>query len=170
MKLVSGCWLDSIVHTNLTEQAPIDTTISIITYNELMANQGGATYQWVECNDGPIAGARSQSFTASEDGIYAVYFTVGNCTEYSSCYTISGVGLDENDLLDYEIFPDPANGYINISIASANFNDYSVSIKKSLGQYVFYPQKVKSEHFTIDINTLSSGNYFVEFRSKEESV
>src|SRR5690606_1382106 len=40
----------------------------------LTSNANGATYQWIDCNNGfaPIFGETNQSFTASANGNYAV--------------------------------------------------------------------------------------------------
>lgn len=46
--------------------------------NVLTASEAGATaYQWIDCNNNntPIAGATSQSFTATASGNYAVIIT-----------------------------------------------------------------------------------------------
>ena len=59
----------------------------------ITANQNGATYQWIDCNNGntPIAGQTNQSFTATVSGNYSVIVTQNNCSDTSSCYSISNV-------------------------------------------------------------------------------
>ena len=64
----------------------IDTSISA-TSSTLTANLSGATYQWIDCNNGnsPIPGVTGQSYTPSSDGTYAVIIDNGNCSDTSSC-------------------------------------------------------------------------------------
>lgn len=58
--------------------SPIDVTVGQVGPT-LSANNSGATYQWVDCDNGnaPITGATSQSFTPSNSGNYAVIITEG---------------------------------------------------------------------------------------------
>src|SRR5690606_3645392 len=55
------------------------------------ANQGGATYQWLDCNNGnlPIGGATGQTYVPVVTGNYAVQVTIGGCTETSGCELIT---------------------------------------------------------------------------------
>jgi len=69
--------IDALFNENLCN---IDTTLSL-NDNTLMANQSGATYQWLDCNNNfaEIAGATNQTFTATQNGSYAVEITLNNC-------------------------------------------------------------------------------------------
>ena len=75
MTNAAGC--DSTVTTTLL----VDTVDVSITQNvyELTANNNLGTYQWIDCDNGnqPIAGETNQTFTATENGNYAVIITEG---------------------------------------------------------------------------------------------
>jgi hypothetical protein len=111
-----GC--DSVVTLNLT----INTVDSLVTQNgiNLSANQTGASYQWVECPAmTPINGATSQSYTATANGDYAVIVSHNNCVDTSVCYTVSTVGIIENDFGNQLIFyPNPSDGDFTIDLGS----------------------------------------------------
>ena len=90
---VNGC--DSTVTTDLTVIS-VDASVSLAG-TTITATQAGATYQWVDCDNGnaPIAGATNQSYTAVVTGNYAVEVTYAGCTNTSSCSLVDFTGLDE---------------------------------------------------------------------------
>ncbi len=94
-----------------------DTTIS--------SNQDGATYQWIDCNNSYaiIPGETDQSYTAAENGSYAVIVAFDGCTDTSGCVNISE-GVTENSLTEtVSIFPNPVKDEINFLL---NINNSSV--------------------------------------------
>lgn len=94
--LVGAAGCDSIVNTNLTVAPSIDVTVSTSSIT-LTANQNGATYQWLDCDDNfsPLPGKTTKSFTATENGNYAVVVSMGNCSDTSACMPITTVSLNE---------------------------------------------------------------------------
>ncbi len=96
----TGC--DSTVTTIITEQAPIDVTVSSIVA-ELQVAQNGASYQWIDCDNSnqPINGEIAQFFSAIVNGNYAVEVTVNGCMETSNCFLVDFIGIEE--LIDSEV-------------------------------------------------------------------
>ncbi len=90
----NGC--DSTVYLDLTINAGPDLMV-IQSGANLTANQLGATYQWVDCdnNNTPISGATSQSFAPTVSGNYAVEVTLNGCTGTSDCANVDFTGIDE---------------------------------------------------------------------------
>lgn len=84
----------------------------------LTANQSGANYSWVDCNNGnqPIAGANGQSFTPTANGSYAVEIELNGCSAMSSCVQISSVGLEEDELDLLTTQPNPTSGLMMIAV------------------------------------------------------
>ncbi|TNE55914.1 MAG: T9SS type A sorting domain-containing protein, partial [Bacteroidetes bacterium] len=110
----NGC--DSIVTLNLTI-TNIDLTVNQ-TDSTLMAAQNGATYEWLDCQNGSvkIPGETGQSFVPQENGEYAVVITMDGCADTSACIMVTGiVGIDEI-LAEKEvrIYPNPNNGQFRI--------------------------------------------------------
>lgn len=128
----AGC--DSVITINLT----INNVNSAVIQSgyTLTADAAGATYQWIDCsNNQPVSGAMSQSFTAAMNGNFAVIITENGCTDTSSCYTISGLGVFENNPDAYTLFPNPTQG--EITIKSGNISGLiTVEILTPLGQAI----------------------------------
>lgn len=100
LDLMVGEYLSALNYFENTDAA-IDGTVTALGAT-ITANQASATYQWVDCNNGnaPIAGATSQSFTATTSGSYAVEVTLNGCSLLSACTdvcivdaTVTTVGL-----------------------------------------------------------------------------
>src|SRR5690606_31345386 len=76
-----GC--DSLVTLNLT----INTVNTTITNSSptLTANQAGANYRWLDCdnNYAVISGEVNQSYTATGNGNFAVEITLNSCVDTS---------------------------------------------------------------------------------------
>ena len=110
---VLGC--DSIVTLDLTITA-IDTTITLVG-TTIHANQNNATYQWLDCsNNNPIVGATNPSYTAVNNGQYAVVISQNGCTVTSSCIAVnvlSSISLLPNQI-EVTIFPNPTDHGVTV--------------------------------------------------------
>ncbi len=161
---VGGC--DSILTINLT----INTVNTAVTQSgaTLTASAAGATYQWINCTGNmPVSGATSQAYTATANGTYAVVVTQNNCSDTSTCYTVTGVGINEtSNNIRISVYPNPSNGTFNIEIpteVSAGKN-LSVEVFNILGESVFHAtQKLTS----IDISNQPNGSYFVTVKTDD---
>lgn len=107
-----GC--DSTVTLNLT----INNVNSTATQNgvSLSANSAGATYQWIDCDNGNsvIAGATSQTYVASQNGDYAVIVTANGCSDTSACMTVNSAGIEDAYVSTLSVYPNPSNGVFTI--------------------------------------------------------
>lgn len=160
----TGC--DSTITLNLTMITEIDNTVSV-TGGMLQANQTGATYQWLNCDNGnsPVTGVTSsRTFYPSSNGNYAVKITAGTCTETSACTLMSnaGLGLNETKPNPFTLFPNPATSNITIQFQN-EIQDDLVTIYSISGQKVLQ-EKIMAENNQFHVNTsnLQSGIYFVE--------
>jgi hypothetical protein len=155
----NGC--DSTITLNLTI-SNIQTTVAQVGQT-LTANQTGANYQWVNCNNNyaAIVGETSQSFTAVTSGNYAVIINNGTCVDTSLCNVISVVAIEENQLnTNFVLFPNPTSE--NISIQFTNEQAFvKVRLISILGQELNSQsfQNTKLIDYAID---QASGIYFIE--------
>jgi hypothetical protein len=166
---VAGC--DSVITINLTVQT-IDTVVTR-SGNTLTALQSGATYQWINCTTNqPINGASGQSYNATSPGWYAVMVTINGCSELSACKQIKKVSLpnppingtadlDEEQLNNVLIYPNPANDQITIEYE--NPNEWEVELIDVSGRKVLRSINEK----VIDISGINPGMYRVIVRSRE---
>ena len=129
----AGC--DSVVTLNLI----IDSVDTTVTPSGLLltANQSGASYQWLDCPAmTPISGAVGQSYTATANGDYAVIINHNGCTDTSECYTVSSVGIVENDFeTDVLIYPNPTDGNFSIDLGGV-YETINVTIRDAGGKLI----------------------------------
>ena len=84
-------------------QNPIDNDINQIG-NQLTAEQSGATFQWLDCDDNyaVINGETNQSYTATTTGNYAVQITQQDCfgvmIDTSTCVNVDCQSVIDNDV------------------------------------------------------------------------
>lgn len=141
----------------------IDTAITQNSVT-LTSAQFGATYQWIDCSTNqPISGATSQSYTATANGSYAVIVTMNTCSESSSCYAITDVGVSENSAPSFTLAPNPANDNITI-IAGTKIS--KIRITDVLGNVVLESQS-NTNTAQLGISQLTEGLYLVELLTEE---
>lgn len=109
----NGC--DSIVSLDLTIEPTIDNTVSV-SGGIITANQAGATYQWLDCDNGnqPIPGETNQAFMPTATGNYAVEISMGSCTGVSDCTYIVMTNTTELSENTFKVYPNPTYGVVNI--------------------------------------------------------
>jgi hypothetical protein len=133
---------------------------SNVSENELVLTvaQTGASYQWVDCNDGnsPISGATSQSYTVTQNGSYAVEIELNGCNEVSSCVTITTVGLEDIKTDAFHFYPNPASTLINVemeTVSGIRIFDVSGKLLKEMSG---------ASTYSIDVTDLTPGIYMIE--------
>ena len=131
---------------------------------ELMATGPKAIFQWLDCNNSyaPIDGAESRSFTASENGDYAVQITSKGCIDTSACYNVSTVAMEELSQNVISIYPNPASEQLTIQMD--NLTMESVQILGPTGQVVNTPYMYQN---TIDLGNLSKGMYLIQIQTEQ---
>ena len=150
----AGC--DSILTIDLTITYP---DIGIIASGSLLSSTatGGVSYQWMNCSDSSlVVGATEADFSPSDSGSYAVIVDDAGCVDTSSCASIVGVGLQEQEKLIC-VYPNPANNQINI-ILPDDVNG-PISIISVNGIVVM---NVANWQNGIDISGLANGTYVLQ--------
>ena len=162
MPNASGC--DSLITLDLTVTI-VDTSITQVDQLTLSANATGAVYQWLDCdNFAPIAGQTNKDFTAATNGNYAVQLTVNGCTDTSSCFAITSVGLGESaPLSKINVFPNPTQGLVNIT--SENSTGFSIKLYNALGQIILEQSDINTSEFQFIIED-KVGVYTLEIQSE----
>jgi hypothetical protein len=168
MSTVSPC--DSIVTTDLTVETAIDVTIDNTLMPTLTANQTGATYQWVDCDNGNaiIPTETNQSFTATVNGNYAVVVTVGSCSDTSACENITGVGINEVTSSVVSIYPNPTSGMFTISLANTK-RSVSYTVTTLEGRIVEQANNVTTNNIEVDLTNESKGVYLLRISENASS-
>lgn len=158
---IHGC--DSTVVLSLSV-ITVDNSVSVNSLT-IMANQAGASYQWVDCNNNntPIAGETGQSFTATQNGSYAVEVSWQGCTATSDCIDITTVNIgpvsSQQQLL---IYPNPAKNELNIESEFIK----RVTLYNLVGQLAFEKEILREKNVVIDISQLKEGLYIIQVETK----
>jgi hypothetical protein len=160
---VLGC--DSLVLTNLTiNSVDSKTTLSGAT---ISSSQTGAAYQWLDCDSASsiILSETNQSYTATQNGEYAVEVSQNGCMDTSFCVSITTLGITENSLADvFKIYPNPTKGDITI-VFEKNHSQLSARVLSITGQVIATKNVSNSNTISFDINA-AKGIYFVEITTE----
>lgn len=165
---VVGC--DSVITINLSVTI-LDTSIAYI-FPYLFSNATGVSYQWAYCDSVLIAGANSQSYTPTANGLYLVIVSQNGCTDTSSCYPILNTAIPEIAFnKGIVIFPNPSNGNIRILYLLPKNQKGIFEIFDVTGKKVFsfnLPQLSTMQSFSLPY--LSNGVYNCVITSAGERV
>lgn len=132
----------------------------------LSALQSGATYQWIDCNNGnaAVSGATAQNFSPTVTGDYALVISSANCSDTSGCLFVDmGTGLEENNFDDYgTIYPNPTPGEIKFHIIDKSIIENStVYVYNTLGKEIGSFQ-LNTAVIAFKFNEKTSGIYFMK--------
>jgi hypothetical protein len=126
----------------------------------LTANEPGNNYQWLNCNTNTVLfGETSQSFTAIENGSYAVEINDGICIDTSACFNITEVGISANHNPSLiRVYPNPISD--ELFVQQENRSEIIIIIQDASGRIVL---KKSSSDLLIAINTetYASGTYLL---------
>lgn len=139
----------------------VDTSVTPAGASLSANNSLASSYQWMDCNSNAIiSGETNQNFTATAGGNYAVIVTQGGCSDTSSCYSVSFVGINNSLTLKdnlIKVYPNPNNGEFAIS----SNNVYEYKIVNELGQAIRVFKQNSSNLFLHTISDLANGVYFL---------
>ncbi len=119
-----------------------------------------ASYQWINCDTNePVSGETNASFTATENGLFAVEVTQNGCSIRSSCFAIQNLNPDDVDTINtFKTYPNPTRSSINLTLSTVN----------KITLYNYYGRKVfETSETSFDISSLTSGIYFMEVETNE---
>jgi len=151
---------------NGCESQRLEVTVTVTVLNNtvtengltLTANQTGAAYTWVDCNNGnqPIPGATAQSYTATANGSYAVIVEQNGCSVTSNCVAITTVGLDDLKAGLFRVYPNPTSTVIHIELEKAT----GIRLMDVTGKLIL--EENGATVYTIDVTHLTTGLYIIE--------
>lgn len=155
-----GC--DSLVELSLAID-PVNTGISRIDSVFTATDPQAAAYQWINCNGfTPIAGANSRTFTANQNGSYAVIVTNNRgCSDTSNCLTVMHIGVEENSLLnDLSVYPNPSRELV---FNYSNEKIITLTIRDLIGKTHYKGSFTKGSH-TLNLEHMEAGLYLLYFQ------
>jgi uncharacterized delta-60 repeat protein len=155
-------------------ELPVNT-VSVLD-NILTADQAGAMYQWLDCNNGnaEIPGAIAQSYAPTANGSYAVAVTLSGCTETSACATISTIGINDNTFSEgINLYPNPATSVLYLSIENMVAEHVTTEMLDIRGRGVStsHPIHLEGTHvISYNVEALPAGVYIVRLHANGNST
>ena len=159
---VEGC--DSLVITNLTVAAPINTNIDV-SGGTITATATGVNYQWIDCDNGnqAISGANAQNYTPTESGNYAVILTNGNCSVTSICVLIDMVSIASAEAQNITIYPNPSSGLVTIDWTG---KVKLIEVTDARGRLIQRIEQFTGSNATVNLTPYRSGVYFITIENE----
>jgi hypothetical protein len=156
-----GCDSTALLFLELTQ---LDTLLATSGLT-LQSNDTAAQYQWLNCGNGfsALVGDTNRSFTATQNGSYAVQLTKNGCVDTSVCVVISGISVGEYPTPKISVYPNPSQGTIFI-----DFNGLTeraeINLRNSVGQLVPSSVKLTKKGATMQVNQ-KAGWYNLEIKT-----
>lgn len=136
----------------------------------------GNTYNWSFGDGGTSTIANPVHLYATNGTYYAKLITTNSCGTDSTIQTIviTNASINESSLLkNFNIYPNPTNHSVNITLTSVTSTDASILIYDLLGNTIY------SENITIntteynhkvDVSTFGKGIYFISLKSNNTTI
>ena len=156
----AGC--DSVVTLDFT-LLEVDTAV-IRNYLTLTAQATNATYQWIDCDNGVLAGVTGADFTATVNGNYQVEVTQNGCVDTSACFAINNVSIQESELIGISLYPNPTSDVLNIDKGSNT--SLEITITNSAGATV-YQSNTQNQITTVNMAQMAAGMYVVTLKNEK---
>ena len=157
----NGC--DSVATLNLT----INSVPNAVATGSgaTLTSSTGSSYQWIDCaTNTAIQGATNQTYTAIDNGTYAVVITnTSGCSDTSNCVVVDQIGLVEISKIDVNVNPNPSSGIFNIDFNSPI--NCKLNVLDASGRVV-YSSEISNDT-TIDLSFAMTGIYYLEVSNNE---
>ena len=161
----TGCMVSG--NTTIGVTTALDNSVTV-TNGNLTANLSGASYQWIDCDNGntPVVNATNQSFAPPSNGNYAVELMLGNCTNTSICNYLSTVGIASKSISNnVVIYPNPTSGAFTIDLGNTQ-SKTTVVITDILGNKISESTHQNSDKIDLQLNA-ESGTYLISIKSDD---
>lgn len=146
------------------------TTVSnALTVNFTDTSLGGTSWFW-DFGDGTTSTLQNPSHTFATAGNYSVALYVENLNkswdEISNPITLSTMGLADNTKELFQLYPNPSNSIVTISL-SKSASKVSYQIIDYSGKIVLEQELSDSQLFNVNVENLSTGLYFIKITMNE---
>jgi hypothetical protein len=151
----------------INNAAPSIPTISAA--GNVLTSSAATSYQWY-FNGSQIAGATSQSYTATQSGTYSVRVTDANGCVYSYSalldFTLATGIQSFLSMTEFNPYPNPTNGILNLGGDLSIYGNYTVKICDAVGHIVMEAENQSQ----LDLASLADGIYFVTVATEKNGI
>ena len=152
------------VNICLPPQPAFNAAITGLVVQFTAVTQNAFSYLW-DFGDGNMSTQQNPNYTYPNTGTYNVCLTVvDSCGQYVKCQNISvsGIGLDEDQLAQISIYPNPTSGLVTLK-NTENVSEWAIT---TLAGQEINTQSVSSTEINLDLSDLSAGIYILQLRTK----
>ena len=140
---------------------------NVVTFTN--ASTGATAYSW-DFGDFTNSSATAPAHAYAANGAYTAVLTAinGNCTDTAAFEISIEVGIEENNSMSFEVYPNPANS--QVMVAFENNTAASVTILDAMGRVVFAQgiYEIGSQMLPVSVAELASGSYTVQIISANQ--
>jgi hypothetical protein len=156
---VTGGACDSVV--NLTLNVVQVNTNVVQNGVALTCLNGSAQWQWLDCDNGyaVIPGATFQSYTAAENGSYAVRVTANGCVDTSACFSVNSIGIGELDVASQFHLASTLVQHEVILLPGNIIGELGVALMDAQGRILRSHTQRAEARMTFDVADLPAGSY-----------
>jgi len=171
----NGCYNKALNNISVDNGPPKPT----VTYNSLVLKASpistSYTYQWLDGQGNPIAGATDTIFIPWFTGDYSVQLTfINGCTSQSNPYTVTQVGIDEETLANgIRIFPNPVHDVLHTEFVMNSSSSLNISVVDVAGRLVISEQRnldAGVQDINLNTSSLPAGIYILELNDGSRSI
>jgi len=162
----NGC--DSLVTTHLTVDslnAQISLSDNVFSAVNIPVD---ATYQWLDCESNLTAliGQINPTYTATENGMYALEINTENCRDTSECLLFNSLGLINTSNTSIQLFPNPADQTLFIK----NLPEHqALKLFDATGRIVLETQSHPGNN-ELNVSEIQTGLYILRIGSFSKSI
>jgi len=145
----------------------IDTTVNLIG-NTLIALQGSAQYQWVDCNNAfaALPGEIALLFTPTLNGSYAAIIDRSGCVDTTSCWTVLVTGMEQVAIEPFRVFPNPTSDVLFYQFTGQA--PVTLRLIDAVGRVVRTLSTGGASQGNIDVCGMPDGLYLIEFEEGQQ--
>jgi len=176
-----GCSSSAISSVNVNAAPMADFTSVLGTSNTVdftSTSTGGIAFSWT-FGDGSTSAIENPTHSYATPGTYDVTLVVTNaagCTDTiikSVVVTNSSSISENNQLTNFNVFPNPSNGLFNIQLKSNELSS-KITVMNLLGEVILAKDLVQTSNgkfeLQIDLSNYPNGIYLIDLTSENQTV
>jgi hypothetical protein len=171
----STCVTTSSATSNtLTMTVTSSPSAATIAYSGGVLTSSSSTGNQWYLNGNAISGATSQSYTPTQNGNYTVVVTSNGCpSAASNTQTVTGLGVEELNVYQLSVYPNPSQGEFSVSFNASITEAYTIKVYDEVGRLV-YNENIENQNGQyikeVKLGEVASGIYNVTLSNGSNEV